>query len=197
MMKTAIVSTLLLLLLAGCGVNKDYVAQQIQESEARLGTRVSAVEDQLETNTQEVARLQSLAKELSEKTDMAINQAKGFENYQVIWSGIINFDFDSYRITDNAAAVLREAGQKLEENPESIIEIAGHTDRTGNAKYNLMLGTLRADAAKRFLVDNFGISLYRIFAVSHGEEKPIAMPDEKNAASKNRRVSLKIWGRLQ
>jgi len=30
--------------------------------------------------------------------------------------------------------------------------------------------------------------------VSYGKDKPVAMSDEMNAASKNRRVTLKIWG---
>ena len=193
---TGIVVVALALLAAGCGVNKDFVQEQISQSEARTDSKIAAVQDKTDANANELAKLQSLAKQLSEKTDMAINQAKGFENYQIIWSGVINFDFDSYEITDAAADILTEAGQKMEEHPGSVIEIAGHTDRTGSSKYNLFLGEKRSNAAKRFLADRFGISLYRLFIISHGEEKPVAMPDERNAASKNRRVTLKVWGQL-
>jgi outer membrane protein OmpA-like peptidoglycan-associated protein len=35
-----------------------------------------------------------------------------------------------------------------------------------------------------------------MFTVSHGEDKPVAMPDEKDANQKNRRVVLKLWGQL-
>jgi outer membrane protein OmpA-like peptidoglycan-associated protein len=197
MMKmTGIVVAALALLAAGCGVNKDFVQEQINQSEARTDSKITALKDKTDTNAGEIAKLQSLAKQLSDKTDMAINQAKGFENYQIIWSGVINFDFDSYEINEGAAAILNEAGQKMEEHPSSVIEIAGHTDRTGSSKYNLLLGEKRSNAAKRFLFERFGISLYRLFIISHGEEKPVAMPDERNAASKNRRVTLKVWGQL-
>ncbi|MEW5994238.1 MAG: OmpA family protein [Candidatus Zixiibacteriota bacterium] len=197
MLKTGIVVAVLALLVIGCGVNKEYVQQQIAESEDRMNAKLSSLESQTGTNSGDIAKLQSLAKQLSEKADMAINEAKGFENYQVIWSGLVNFDFDSYTISDNAASILREAGQKMEEHPGSIIEIAGHTDRIGTNDYNFQLGEKRANAAKRFLVDNYGISLYRVFIVSHGEDKPVAMPDEKDANSKNRRVNLKVWGTLR
>ncbi len=197
MLKTGIVLALLMFLIVGCGVNREYVAQQIAESEARLNAKVSSVESKTQTNTDEITQLKSLAAQLGERTDMAINMAKGFEDYQVIWSGVINFDFDSYVITENAASYLREAGQKMEEHPGSLLEIAGHTDQTGSKDYNYQLGEKRANAAKRFMVENFGISLYRLFVVSHGKDKPIALPDERDAASKNRRVSLKVWGRLQ
>jgi len=196
MRTTGIVVAALALFAAGCGVNKDFVQEQISQSEARTDSKITTLKDQTDTNAGEIAKLQSLAKQLSDKTDMAINQAKGFENYQIIWSGVINFDFDSYEINEGAAAILNEAGQKMEEHPGSVIEIAGHTDRTGNSKYNLLLGEKRSNAAKRFLFERFGVSLYRLFIISHGEEKPVAMPDERNAASKNRRVTLKVWGEL-
>ncbi len=196
MKRTLIVIVGLALLATGCGVNKAFVEEQINQSEARTDARLSTLKDQTDGNATEIARLQSLSRELSDKTDLAINEAKGYENYQIIWSGEIKFDFDSYEITDVAAATLDEAGQTMEQHPGSVIEIAGHTDRTGNSSYNLMLGEKRAGAAKRYLFERFGVSLYRLFIISHGEDKPVAMPDERQAASQNRRVIMKVWGQL-
>ncbi|MBD3401601.1 OmpA family protein [candidate division GN15 bacterium] len=196
-MKTFVVMTLALsLLLIGCGVNKEYVNEQIAQSESRMGSRINSVSETAEANAADVQQLQQLAQQLEEKADMAINKAAGFENYQIIWEGTINFEFDQYEITDVAAGILDEAGMKLEGNPGAIIEIAGHTDRTGPARYNLILGEMRATAAKRYLADRFGISLYRMFTTSYGEDKPTAMPDEQNTHSRNRRVSLTIWGNV-
>lgn len=184
----------LALLVAGCGVNKAFVEEQIVQSEGRTAAQIATVRDKTDGNAAEVAKLKTLASELSTKTDMAINQAKGFENYQIIWSGVINFDFDSWDVTATAEQILTEAGQKLEQHGGSLLEIEGHTDGTGSARYNLMLGEKRADAAMRFLAERFGISLYRMFVMSYGKTKPVSMPDERGAASKNRRVTLKIWG---
>ncbi len=184
------------LLMVGCGVNKDYVEQQIQASEARTNAEVAAVKSQTDANQAEVAKLRTLAGELSAKTDLAINKAKGFENYQVVWSGDVSFDFDSYEVNGTGESILMECGEKMEQVPGSLVEVAGHTDRTGPADYNRMLGDKRSAAAKRFLAERFGVSLYRIFTISYGEDKPVAMPDEKQASSKNRRVTLKVWGEL-
>lgn len=197
MSKLIIGILLLALMFVGCGVNKDYVAQQIQDSESRSKTQIDAIGDKTDGNASEIAKLRSLAGELSEKADMAIDKAKGFENYQIIWQGEFNFDFDSYLINASAEQILIEAGEKMEQNTGSIIELSGHTDRTGNAKYNLMLGEQRANSAKRFLSERFGISLYRMFVISYGEQKPVALPDENQAASKNRRVILAVWGELK
>ncbi len=195
-MKTLMVTVLGLglLLAAGCGVNKDYVQEQVSESEARMTEQMGQLESDVNANEEQIAQLQSLSQELSKKTDMAINQAKGFENYQIIWEGTINFAFDQFEITATAEEILLEACEKMEQTPSSVVEIAGHTDRTGSARYNVLLGEMRANAAKRFLSDRCGMSLYRLFIVSHGENKPAAMSDEREAASKNRRVSLTIWG---
>jgi len=197
-MKILVVGLLaLVLFVAGCGVNKDYVAEQIQASEARTGAQISGVADKTDANAVEVAKLQQLGRELGDKADLAINKASGFENYQVLWTGEVNFAFDSYEVDDIAASIINEAGAKMEQVPGSVLEIVGHTDATGSASYNLMMGEKRAGAVKRHLADNFGISLYRMFILSYGEAKPKATMDEQQAASKNRRASLTIWGALQ
>ena len=194
MTKLIVAVMLLVVLVVGCGVNKEYVSQQIADSEARTGTWVDGLSDKTDTNAAELARLKTLAAAIEEKADLAIDKAKGFENYTIIWSGEISFAYDSYGVDDIAEGILTEAGEKLESVPGSILEIVGHTDITGSAKYNYLLGEKRSDAAKRFLASRFGISLYRMFILSYGEDKPVAMPDENQANAKNRRVALTVWG---
>ena len=193
-MRTLILLSMsVLLLLGGCGVNKTYVSEQIAASEAKTGADVQSVQAKADANAAELAKLQSLSQQLSDKADMALNKASGFEKYQAVWTGEIHFAFDSYDLDGIAASVLDEAGAKMEKVPYALIEITGHTDRTGSAGYNLQLGQKRSDAAKRYLADKYGVPLFRMFTNSFGKEKPIALPDEKNAGSKNRRVVLTIW----
>ncbi len=182
-----------LLLLAGCA-SKGYVDKKMAEMQAQVSTDVSSIKAQTDSNSDEIKRIQALTTELSGKTDMALNKAKGFEDYQVIWEGVVNFDYDSHELTQIAQDNLDALGQKMADNPRSILEIAGHTDRTGSAKYNFQLGLRRSESVKTFLADKYGVALYRMFIVSFGENKPIAMPDEANTNAKNRRVVLKLWG---
>jgi len=194
MKRISIVLLLPMLFAVGCGVNKDYVSEQIAASEARTSTEITGVSDKVEQNAAEVQRLTELASELESRTEMALNEAAGFENYQIIWSGEINFEFDSFDLTATAQDYLNEAGTRLESSPKALIEIIGHTDATGSANYNFFLGQKRANSVKRFLADSFGISLYRMFILSYGENKPMAMPDDRQASTMNRRVEIKIWG---
>jgi outer membrane protein OmpA-like peptidoglycan-associated protein len=196
-MKLLMVGALVIALLTvGCGVKEEFVQQQIQDSEARTNAAIGQVSDKTEMNAAEIEKLRGLAQELSEKTDLALNKAKGFENYQIIWQGEINYDFDSYDVNATAEQILNDAGQKMEQYPGSVIEFVGHTDKIGSDDYNLMLGEARSASAKRYLSERFGISLFRMFTVSFGENKPVALPDEKDANSKNRRVAMTVWGEL-
>lgn len=180
-------------LVSGCA-SKGYVEEQIRASESRTSAQLTDVSGRSSTLEADVEELKALSRELSGKTDMAINQAKGFENYQIIWQGEVNFDFDSYDIRPVAEQTLMEAGQKLEQSPKSLVELIGHTDLTGTNKYNLMLGERRAESVRRFLADRFGVSLYRMFTLSYGKEKPLQLPDQANSSAKNRRVTIRVWG---
>jgi peptidoglycan-associated lipoprotein len=183
------------LLIAGCA-SKGYVDTKMAEMQAQVSADMNKAQAQADLNADEIKKLQATTTQLSQKTEMALNQAKGFENYKVIWEGVINFDFDSFDMTQVAKDNLEGLGQKMIDNPRSILELDGHTDKQGSPKYNFLLGLKRAESVKTYMVDQFGIGLYRMFVVSHGESKPVAMPDEKNANSKNRRVVLKLWGEL-
>ena len=182
-------------LLSGCA-SKGFVEEQIRASESRTSVQLTDVSGKASSMETEIEQLKDLSRQLSEKTDMALNQAKGFENYQILWQGEVNFDFDSYDITSIAEQSLMEAGQKMEEHPEALVELVGHTDQTGSVTYNLVLGEKRAESVRRFLADRFGISLYRMFTLSYGKDKPLELPDQANANHKNRRVKIVVWGKL-
>ena len=194
--KRLIILLSVIALVAGCGASKDYVDQQIRDSEARTSAQLGDVEGKASATSFDLQKLQALQSELESKAEMALNQAKGFENYQIIWEGEVNFDFDSDEITSAAEQTLMDAGQKMELSLESLVELVGHTDKTGSNAYNLALGERRSQSVRRFLADRFGISLYRMFTLSYGEDKPSALPDEGNSASRNRRVTVRIWGEL-
>lgn len=184
-----------LMLIAGCA-SKGYVDEQIAAMQAKVDADVNEMKAKTDMNAEEINKVKAMQAEVSKTADMALNEAKGFENYQVIWEGVVNFDFDSYDLTQMATDNLAGLGQKMIDNPRSLLEVAGHTDKSGSASYNVSLGMQRAESVKQYLADQYGVALYRMFSVSYGETKPVAMPDQKNAASQNRRVVLKLWGKL-
>ena len=130
--------------LTGCGASKTYVDQAVADERARAQASESNLEKNVETNKSALERLQSLTAQLEKKTDMAINQAKGFESYQVIWEGEIYFEFNTSNLTVSAKEILDQAVDKMVVNRTAVMEIAGYTDPTGSAGYNMDLGLKRS-----------------------------------------------------
>lgn len=178
----------------GCGASKGYVKEQIDASEGRTNSRVDAVSSQTQMNADEIARLNTLTLELDKQVNIAVNKVKGFESYVVLWSGEINFDFDSFELTPTAQQILDEAGAQMKVHSGSLLEISGHTDAHGAKTYNMLLGERRASSAKTYIAEHAGVHLYRLHLVSFGEDKPATMSDSPNSDSRNRRVTLQLWG---
>ncbi|MCP4567502.1 MAG: OmpA family protein [FCB group bacterium] len=180
-------------LMAGCGASKTYVDQAVADERANREASVSGVAGNVAENKAILERLQSLTTQLEKKTDIAINQAKGFEDYIVVWEGEIFFDFNSSEINMAASEFLDQAGDKMVASRTAVMEIAGYTDPSGSAAYNMTLGQKRGAAAKYYLVDNYGINLYRLFFVSHGETKAVAGGDGQVSYGEQRKAILKLW----
>lgn len=79
----------------------------------------------------------------------------------------------------------------MNEKPNMQIEIAGHTDNTGPANYNLALSERRAKSVVKYLVEK-NIDSKRITVQFYGEGKPIDTNGTKEGRRKNRRVEFKI-----
>ena len=101
----------------------------------------------------------------------------------------INFAFDSTELSLAAIAILDQIVNKLNEFPELWIDIVGHTDSTGPAKYNQNLSLRRAVAARDHLIRR-GINDNRIETEGRGESEPLASNDTKIGRTVNRRVEL-------
>lgn len=184
-----------LLLLAGCGASKTYVDNAVAEERARSQSAVDNVKKDVDANKTALERLQSLTQQLEAKTDMAINEAKGFESYQVVWEGEIFFDFNSTTVTDAAQEILDQVGDKMVADRASVLEVSGYTDPSGSLGYNMQLGEKRAAASKYYLVDNYGVNLFRMFTVSYGENKAMEYADGKVSYAKQRKVKMKLWAK--
>jgi outer membrane protein OmpA-like peptidoglycan-associated protein len=71
------------------------------------------------------------------------------------------------------------------------ILVEGHTDQTGTADGNLLLGEKRAEFIKDYLVTN-GIDPIRIQTVSKGQSEPIADNQNEQGRAQNRRIVITV-----
>lgn len=79
------------------------------------------------------------------------------------------FDFDRAELPSPVVAKLNTIADQLKSSKCEAIQITGHTDRLGSAKYNQRLSERRAEAAKNYLVRNKGIDAGLISIVGAGE----------------------------
>jgi OOP family OmpA-OmpF porin len=102
----------------------------------------------------------------------------------------VNFDTANWNIKSASYRHLNEVAKILTKNPDIKVEIQGHTDNRGAAKYNMMLSDKRANAVMEYLVEH-GISPDRLTAVGYGFEIPAVSNATPEGRAQNRRVELK------
>ena len=103
----------------------------------------------------------------------------------------IYFDLDKDTIKPKSRPVLDRAVSIFKDFDSIRIEISGHTDSTGSVAYNRDLSQRRANAVKRYLVDN-GIAESRIETRGAGPDEPIAPNSTAAGRAKNRRIEFTI-----
>lgn len=102
----------------------------------------------------------------------------------------VQFLSNSDELTLPSLSVLAEVVESLQDNPDVKVEIGGHTDDRGAARYNLELSQRRAQAVRQFLI-NRGIDAARLRARGYGETQPIADNATAEGRERNRRVELR------
>ncbi len=103
----------------------------------------------------------------------------------------IFFEFDSYRLLDESKFELQRIIRFLKENPDVKVQMTGHTDNVGNAKYNLDLSQNRARAVANYLLGE-GIPMNRVTYRGKGVTEPIASNDTEEGRAQNRRTEMNI-----
>jgi len=104
---------------------------------------------------------------------------------------IVEFQFDSYEVTDSAAKVVEKVAEIYHEKPESYIQIQGHTDSVGTNNYNINLSKARTRTIFDLLT-RAGISPDHIQIDYFGETKPKMTNHTSEGRSRNRRVEMSI-----
>jgi len=101
------------------------------------------------------------------------------------------FQFDSEALTDESRLLLQQVLSEVRTRPAPEVTAIGHTDRTGEARANVVLGLRRANAVRTILVMS-GLPASEIEVVSHGEAELLVPTADGVFEPRNRRVEVTV-----
>ena len=136
-------------------------------------------------------KMDKQAKEIKETLPGAEVERVGEGIRVTMKENMVNFGFDSSNLTEAAKMNLDKLAKVLVNNPDTNINIYGHTDSKGANSYNLSLSERRAGAVRSYLMGK-GIPTSRMIAMGVGENEPIASNDTDAGRAENRRVEFAI-----
>ena len=136
-------------------------------------------------------KMDKQAKEIKETLPGAEVERVGDGIKITLNESIVTFAFDSSNLTSVAKTNLDKLSQILINNPDTNINIYGHTDSKGSDEYNQKLSERRANSVKAYLAGK-GIASSRLFALGEGESMPVATNDTDAGRAQNRRVEFAI-----
>lgn len=110
---------------------------------------------------------------------------------ETISNGIITFEIASNQLTQASISTLDRLIEQYSNCPGARLEIAGHTDATGDAASNLSLSERRAEAVLDYFVGK-GLPRDKFVARGYGETRPRI--DNTTAANRarNRRIEFDV-----
>ncbi|MBX3163523.1 MAG: PD40 domain-containing protein [Bacteroidetes bacterium] len=107
----------------------------------------------------------------------------------------IFFDVNKWDLKPESKAELEKLISFLNKNATVKIEIGGHTDNSGDKKFNVTLSSNRAKAVYDYLITNGKINAARLSYKGYADTKPKVPNDTPENKAKNRRTEFKVVGK--
>ena len=166
---------------------------KINEVDTKYDQRVGQVDQKATAAGQSASQAAQAAKDVDGKlTTFEANSRK------LVYGLVLNeaqggFKFAKAALPDEAKAQLDKLVANVAADPKAVFfEIEGHTDSTGAATTNEMIGLERAEAVKRYLYEQHHVPLHKISVISYGETKPVDSNGTRAGRARNRRVEVKV-----
>ena len=103
----------------------------------------------------------------------------------------VSFETGSAVLEELSRYELDYVAEALNNRSEIRVELAGHTDNTGDTSTNQQLSFDRAEAVKAYLLDK-GVEAARLVTRGYGDSQPVDNNDSAAGREANRRTELRI-----
>ncbi len=105
----------------------------------------------------------------------------------------LEFADDSYELDAQIEPKLNYIVSFLSKYPMFRLEVKGHTDSDGEAKYNLDLSRKRANVIRKYILKKGEFEESLVKARGFGETRPLVPNDSEENKRMNRRVEFEVW----
>ncbi len=102
----------------------------------------------------------------------------------------VTFGVDRADIQPQFMRVLDGVATILNRYPQTLVDVIGHADSTGDDNYNQVLSERRASSVAMFLTDRSRVLPGRLFVQGRGESQPTASNETAEGRAANRRVEI-------
>lgn len=195
------------LILSGCGANQTIKGGAIGlGSGAALGAGVGAIAGGGKGATIGASigaivggaagaiignKMDKQAAELEQIEGAQVEKVNEGEAIKVTFESGILFATNSSTLSTPSRAALDKFATSLQNNPDTDVEIYGHTDSTGSDAINNPLSVRRAESVYNYL-NSKGVSGLRMSYEGFGSSQPIADNSTAAGRTENRRVEVII-----
>ena len=182
----------------GCAGN---AAKQTQSSQVREMTQEQAI---VTSNSEDISKQEKVVTKSENQLEFSAAEVEGkiesnpvspviaypdidiTENTKPVQLNF-QFGFDKAELSDEDAKIIKQHAKFLVDNPETVLNINGHTDHHGPKVYNEYLSKKRADAVAKILIEE-GVQESQIQISALANNEPLLDVDNTRM---NRRVELK------
>jgi len=144
-------------------------------------------------------KMDKQAKEIAQISGAQVDtctDVNGYEAIKVTFDSGILFDFNKSNLSESAKASLNEFATSLINNPQTDVQIYGHTDNVGTRAANEKVSNERATVVKNYLT-GAGVPTSRLSSQGLAYDYPVASNDTEAGRAQNRRVEIYITANEQ
>jgi outer membrane protein OmpA-like peptidoglycan-associated protein len=187
----ALTALLLIAVISGCtGALKKRVIELEQQTATQEG--------EINTLERRIADVDAGDEAFTAEVDYRLARLEaGPEGMELASTHEVHFELNKHELSTEAKLVLDQVAGELKARPNSIVELIGQTDALGTEDYNFWLGERRAEEARRYLREKFGIPLTRLQSASYGElgSRKLTETEQRSGNRQDRQVQLRLWDR--
>jgi len=203
-------------LLSGCAT-KNYVRENVDPLQNKLnevaqqvtqqGTELQQTKQDVEKNSTAISATDEKATAADQRATDALNGVSqnqqeinqlrkvvaDIDDYKVIDQTTVLFPINSARLHDEDKHHLDHLVSNTNSLKRYFLAIAGYTDQTGSAAYNIALSKRRADAVVLYLAGQQNVPFYQMRTIGFGEEQLVDDGISPEARAMSRRVEVRIY----